>query len=71
MMRDRRAEGLAGTVAAAIYNGNGFRGKDSPVIQPSDFFPSLKAARREARAQTLDEQIAVLTAIMGCGPDKN
>ncbi len=56
-----------GTVAAAIYNANPFRGKDSDPISAFDFFPGAKP---RARTQSVDEQIRVLTSVMGVGPGK-
>lgn len=61
----------AATVAAAVYNANPFREKGSDPVDPVDFVPAYRRRREEARRpQTLDEQIAVLTAVMGCGPGK-
>jgi hypothetical protein len=60
-----------GTLAATAYNANPFRGKDDTVIRPEDIFPSLRAVAAESTGeQTIEEQIAILTAIMGCGPGK-
>lgn len=60
----------AGVVAAAFYNANPFRGKDSPTISPADFVPDYKRLREAEQPQSLEEQIAILTKVMGCGPDQ-
>lgn len=66
----RHEQLLAGSVAAAVYNANPFRSADAKTLTPVDFFPSLDSAPHETRPQTLEEQIAILTAVMGCGPGK-
>jgi hypothetical protein len=67
--RERLAHYRAGIVAAAIYNANPFRDSKAKAVSPLDF---LAPAERRAfeRPQTIDEQIEVLTAVMGCGPGK-
>jgi hypothetical protein len=57
-------------MTAAVYNV--VRGSNSPALTPFDIFPDLKrapAAQPARDPQSLDEQIAVLTAVMGCGPN--
>jgi hypothetical protein len=58
----------AGTVAAAVYNAAPFRDRTAKLVDPMDFVPKKHQAKQ--REQTLEEQIAVLSAVMGCGPDK-
>jgi hypothetical protein len=67
---DRRAlerrEALirAGQITAAIYNVVSSR---SEPFTPADIFPELKEASGE---QSIEEQIQVLTEVMGCGPGR-
>lgn len=61
----------AGTVAAAVINAAPFVERKkwaSPVDFVPDYRPQEK--KREAQPQSIEEQIAVLTQVMGCGPGK-
>jgi hypothetical protein len=61
----------AGIVAAAVYNANPFRKAGAKMANPGDFAPERKRLREEpGEAQTEEQQIAILTAIFGCGPGK-
>ena len=62
-----RAQLNAGIVAAAICNA--FRGQDSKPVSPIDFVPDYKEKAQRPQ-QTLEEQIAILTKIMGTGPGR-
>lgn len=57
----------AGVIAAEIWNANPFRKEGSPPVSPLDFVP--KSRTEIAAAQSLDEQIRILTIAMGCGPE--
>jgi hypothetical protein len=57
-------------VAAAVYNANPFRAADSKPVSPLDFLPEAERRKLEP-PQWLDEQIATLTSIFGCGPSKS
>ncbi|HLZ07508.1 MAG TPA: hypothetical protein VKT80_02900 [Chloroflexota bacterium] len=57
----------AGTIAAAVYNANPFRGENAKVIDPLDFVPDWKK-RKTPEVQSAEEQIRILTKIMGSGP---
>lgn len=68
-MLERRQEHYrrtAGLISATFFNANPFRGKDSKHITPDMFFPMPGA--KSVRQQSEDEMVAVLTAVMGCGP---
>jgi hypothetical protein len=66
-----RAQFNAGLVAAAIVNAAPFREKGSEPVDPIDFVPDYARRRREAtKPQTVEQQIAILTSILGCGPTK-
>jgi hypothetical protein len=66
-----RAQLNAGIVAAAIVNSNPYREKGARVIDPIEWVPDYKRRKKEAqREQTVEEQIAVLSAVLGCGPGK-
>ena len=65
-----RAQFNAGLVAAAIFNGSGFREKGSAPVDPIDFVPDYVKRRLASRPQTVEQQIAILTSILGCGPGK-
>jgi len=56
----------SGIIAAAIYNASPFRGKDANLVSPLEFIPGEKPETR----QTLQEQIAAVTAAFKCGPAK-
>jgi hypothetical protein len=68
METDRRAALNAAMIAATVINSNPFRGANSKPVTPLDFLPPDRDAR--PHEQTLDEQIALLTAVFGCGPGK-
>lgn len=70
-MEEKRFHMLcAGTVAAAIFNAAPFVERKK-WASPLDFVPELKPRKPvPQKQQTLDEQIAILTQIMGCGPGK-
>lgn len=57
-------------VAATIVNSNPYREKGSRTVSPLDFVPELKTRFKPPRPQPLKDQIAILTAIFGCGPGK-
>jgi hypothetical protein len=65
----RRRMLYAGVVAAEIWNANPFGSADRKAISALDFVPDL-APKRGELPQTLDQQIKILTAVMGCGPGK-
>lgn len=58
----------AGVVAAELWNSSPYRDKDARRVSPLDFVPKEKQSER---AQSLDEQIKILTKVMGCGPGVN
>jgi hypothetical protein len=61
----------AGVVAAELWNASPYRGDKAKYISPLDFVPDRKSKKKQDRiSQTLDQQIEILTAIMGCGPGK-
>jgi hypothetical protein len=62
-----RAQLNAGIVAAAMYNANPFREKGSAAANPLDFVPDYREKSKQV-GQTLEEQIAILTKVMGSGP---
>ncbi len=59
----------AGTVAAAVYNAAPFRERGARLVEPMDFVPK-RPTEEKTDEQSLDEQISILTAVMGCGPTK-
>lgn len=65
--REKREYLRAGIVAAAIYNANPFRGKNSKAVSPLDFVPSFGEVQKKAGIR---EQVQALTEIFGCGPSK-
>jgi hypothetical protein len=65
--RERLAQYRAGLVAAAIYNANPFRDSKAKPVSPLDFLPPAERRAIE-RPQSIEEQIEILTAVMGCGP---
>lgn len=66
---ERQAMLCAGTIAASIYNANPFRSSEAEPVSPLDFLPANDRRRFEPE-QTIEEQIAILTEIFGCGPGK-
>jgi pyruvate-formate lyase-activating enzyme len=61
----------AGTVAATIANYAPFLKEGTKPVSPLDFVPDYKKKLKEQEPkQTLEEQIQILTAVMGCGPGK-
>ncbi|HEX4381232.1 MAG TPA: hypothetical protein VH022_14415 [Candidatus Acidoferrum sp.] len=65
---DLRRQRDAGTVAAAVFNANPFRG-DGPALTSIDFVPEYqKRVAANRGEQTIDEQIAFFSAAFGCGP---
>jgi hypothetical protein len=66
----RRQMLYAGITAAAIYNAAPFGAPDRKPASPLDFVPDLPRPPVAGISQTLDDQIKILTAVMGCGPDK-
>jgi hypothetical protein len=66
----RRRMLYAGVVAAELWNASPYRGADSKYVSPLDFVPDRKLKKQDSFDQTMQQQIEVLTAIMGCGPGK-
>lgn len=61
----------AGVVAATVANYAPFLKEGTPPVSPLDFVPDYKRRlRAQQREQTLEEQIEILTAVMGCGPGR-
>jgi hypothetical protein len=61
----------AGTIAATVANYAPFLEKGTKPVSPLDFVPDYKRKLKEQEpAQSLEEQIQILTAVMGCGPGK-
>jgi hypothetical protein len=55
-------------IVAAIYNVNRDPEKRKEPFTALDFMPD--APREPEKQQTVDEMIAVLESVMGCGPNK-
>lgn len=69
-IQERRTNGLLmGEIAAAIYNSSLSRKPDSKPWTALDFVPDLKREiEAERPTQPVDEMIAILSSVMGCGP---
>lgn len=63
---------MAGEIAAAIYNVHRDPEKCPEPLTALDFVPDLKREldEQENREQSLEEMIAILERVMGCGPNK-
>ncbi|HZP31882.1 MAG TPA: hypothetical protein VFB23_00870 [Candidatus Acidoferrales bacterium] len=59
----RRAMIAAGTIAAAIYNANPFRGENARILGPLDFVPGFSPPAEDS--QSLDDQVELLTKFFG------
>jgi hypothetical protein len=67
----RRRMLYAGVVAAELWNASPYRGADAKYISPLDFVPDRKLKKPDSSVdQSMQQQIEILTAIMGCGPGK-
>jgi hypothetical protein len=66
----RRQMLYAGVIAAELWNTSPYRGENAEHVSPLDYVPDLTEKKKDKTIQTIDQQIEILTAIMGCGPGK-
>lgn len=66
----RRQMLYAGVVAAELWNASPFGTADRKHVSALDFVPDRATKKHDKSPQNLDQQIEILTAIMGCGPGK-
>lgn len=61
----------AGVIAATVANYAPFLKEGTKPLSPLDFVPAYKEKLKPQQSQqTIEEQIDILTAVMGCGPGK-
>jgi hypothetical protein len=57
----------SGMISATVVNANPFRRENARHLTPFDFFPGPV---KRTPQQSVEEQIAILTKVMGVGPGK-